>query len=317
MATGRSSGPVLVSGADVLSQVAAGADPIQVVVTLLDPAEYQTQLSQLALRSTDPQEHNRLYACGQLPAGWHDQVRDLYRAGEIVRLNQHSARPGDEAQYVRSQQELTRRLMRELGQKVRQSLENGSFIFRGSQTAARTEASTLPGALGKRLKDVAELTYEKYNLAGQPTAAEAAVQFLQAKDLTTLPTQFDPLGLADSNGAVRADHPALVAVADYLRRHLQADGRPLLDVFSGPPFGWSKDTTRYLVAALLRDGRIKLRTGGQDVSGTSTEARAAIGNTSGFNRVTLRLADGVPSAELRNKAAFRLEELTTETVSPR
>lgn len=303
-------------GADVFSSVAPGADPIQVVVTLLDPGEYRAQVSQLALRSTDPQEHNRLYVCGQLPAGWDDQVRDLYRAGEIVRLNQHSARPGDEAQYVRSQQELTRRLLRELGQKVRQSLENGSFIFRGSQTAARTEASTLPGALGKRLKDVAELTYEKYSLAGQPVTTEAAVQFLQAKDLTVLPTQFDLLGLADAHGAVRADHPALVAIVDYLRRHLQADGRPLLEFFAAPPYGWSKDTTRYLVAALLRDGRVKLHTGGQLVSGTSPEARAAIGNTNGFNRITLRLADGVPSAELRNMAAHRLENLTGDTVSP-
>ncbi|MFD2717086.1 BREX system P-loop protein BrxC [Hymenobacter monticola] len=303
-------------GADVLSPVAAGADPIQVVVTLLDPSEYQAQVSQLALRSTAPQEHNRLYACGQLPAGWNDQVRDLYRAGEIVRLNQHSARPGDEAQYVRSQQELTRRLLRDLGQKVRLSLESGSFIFRGSQTATRTEATTLPGALGKRLKDVTELTYEKYTLAGHPGAGETAVQFLQAKDLTTLPTQYDPLGLADANGAVRADHPALMAVADYLRRHLQADGRTLLDHFAAPPYGWSKDAIRYLVAALLRDGRVKLHTGGQSVSGSSPEARTAIGNTNGFNRITLRLADGVPSAELRNMAVHRLEELTDDTVSP-
>ena len=303
-------------GADVFSQVAAGADPIQVVVTLLDPGEYQAQVSQLALRSTDPQEHNRLYACGQLPPGWNDQVRDLYRAGEIVRLNQHSARPGDEAQYVRSQQELTRRLLRELGQKVRQSLENGSFIFRGSQTAARTEASTLPGALGKRLKEVAELTYEKYILAGQPATTEAAVQFLHAKDLTTLPTQFDPLGLADANGAVRADHPALMAVLDYLRRHLRAEGRSLLDYFAAPPYGWSKDAIRYLVAALLRDGRVKLFTSGQPVSGTSPEARTAIGNTNGFNRISLGIADGVPSAELRNMAAHRLENLTGDTVSP-
>lgn len=303
-------------GAEALTSVVPGADPIQVVVTLFDPSEYEAQLRTLALRSTNPQEHNRLYACGQLPSGWADQVRDLYRAREIVRQHQHSARPGDEAQYLRSQQELALKLLKDLSRQVRLSLENGSLVFRGNQTACRSEAPTLPGALSRRLKDVAELVYEKYALAGQPATTDTAAVFLQAKDLTALPPQNDPLHLADANGAVRLDHPALVALTDHVRHHHQLDGRPLLDYFAAPPYGWSKDTSRYLVAALLRDGRVKLRTNGQEVSGTSLEARQAIGNTNGFNRVTLRVADGLPSPELRDRAKHRLEELTGEGVSP-
>ena len=299
-----------------LTQVVAGADPIQVVVTLFDPSEYQEQLRQLAPRTTDPQERQRLYVCGQMPANWHDQIRDLFRAREIVRLNHPSTLKGDEAQYVRTQQDLSRRLLDTLGRQLRQSLENGSFVFRGQQIACRNEGPTLMAALNRRLKEVAELVYEKYSLAGQPAATDTAALFLQARDLTALPPQSDPLRLADANGAVRLDHPALVALADHLRLHHQMDGRPLLDYFAAPAYGWSKDTTRYLVAALLRDGRVKLRTNGQEVSGTSVEARAAISNTNGFNRVALRLADGVPSADLRDKAAHRLESLTGDTVSP-
>jgi hypothetical protein len=303
-------------GGESLTPVVAGADPIQVVVTLFDPSEYQEQLRHLAPRTTDPQERQRLYICGQLPAKWHDEIRDLFRAREIVRLNHPSTLKGDEAQYVRTQQDLSRRLLDTLGRQLRQSLENGSFVFRGQQIASRNEAPTLPAALNRRLKEVAELVYEKYSLAGQPAATDTAAIFLQARDLTALPPQSDPLRLADANGAVRLDHPALVALSDHLKLHHQVDGRPLLDHFAAPPYGWSKDTTRYLVAALLRDGRVKLRTNGQEVSGTSVEARAAISNTNGFNRVALRLADGVPSADLRDKAAHRLESLTGDTVSP-
>ena len=299
-----------------LTPVVAGGDPIQVVVTVFEPSEYQEQLRLLATRTTDPQERHRLYVCGQLPANWHDQIRDLFRAREIVRLNHLSTVKGDEAQYVRTQQELSRRLLDTLGRQLRQSLENGSFVFRGQQIACRSEGPTLLAALSRRLKEVAELVYEKYSLAGQPAATDTAAVFLQARDLTALPPQSDPLHLADANGAVRLDHPALVALSDHLRLHHQMDGKPLLDYFAAPSYGWSKDTTRYLVAALLRDGRVKLRTNGQDVSGTSTEARAAIGNTNGFNRVALRLADGVPSADLRDKAAHRLEDLTGDNVSP-
>ena len=303
-------------GGESVTQVVAGADPIQVIVTLFDPGEYQEQLRQLAPRTTDPQERQRLYLCGQMPTKWHDQIRDLFRAREIVLRNHPSTLKGDEAQYVRTQQDLARRLLDTLGRQLRQSLENGSFVFRGQQIACRNEGPTLMAALNRRLKEVAELVYEKYSLAGQPAATDTAAVFLQARDLTALPPQSDPLRLADANGAVRLDHPALVALSDHLRLHHQMDGRPLLDYFAAPAYGWSKDTTRYLVAALLRDGRVKLRTNGQEVSGTSVEARAAIGNTNGFNRVALRLADGVPSADLRDKAAHRLESLTGDTVSP-
>ena len=106
----------------------------------------------------------------------------------------------------------------------------------------RNEAPTLPTALNRRLKEVAELVYEKYSLAGQPAATDTAAVFLQARDLTALPPQSDPLRLADANGAVRLDHPALVALSDHLKLHHQVDGRPLLDHFAAPPYGWSKDT---------------------------------------------------------------------------
>ena len=44
------------------------------------------------------------------------------------------------------------------------------------------------------------------------------------------------------------------------------DGKKLLDVFSGPPFGWSPDTVRYMIAALLIAGEVKLKVSGREVT---------------------------------------------------
>ena len=40
-------------------------------------------------------------------------------------------------------------------------------------------------------------------------------------------------------------------IRDRIERNGTIEGKGLLDAFSGPPFGWSPDTTRYLVGALL------------------------------------------------------------------
>jgi hypothetical protein len=65
---------------------------------------------------------------------------------------------------------------------------------------------------------------------------------------------------------------ALVSIRDRVERNGTIEGKGLLDMFSGPPFGWSPDTTRYLVAALLVAGEIKLKVSGREVTVNGQQA---------------------------------------------
>ena len=46
----------------------------------------------------------------------------------------------------------------------------------------------------------------------------------------------------------------MISIRDYIDKRGTVDGKRLLDDFSSDPFGWSSDTTRYIVAAMLMAG---------------------------------------------------------------
>ena len=94
------------------------------------------------------------------------------------------------------------------------------------------------------------------------------------------------------------------------------DGKRLLDHFSGPPFGWSPDTVRYMVAALLVAGEVKLKVSGREVTVTGQQAIEALKTNNSFKSVGVALRDDRPSMEVLARAAKRLTELSGEQVVP-
>ena len=111
-------------------------------------------------------------------------------------------------------------------------------------------------------------------------------------------------------------HPALVAILDYLRKHSEVDGRKLLDDFGRAPFGWFKDTTRYLVAALLIAGKIRIRVGSQWIKAAGEKSLEALKNNKSFEKVDIAPNDEVVSQETRLLAAKRLLDVTGQQILP-
>ncbi len=92
----------------------------------------------------------------------------------------------------------------------------------------------------------------------------------------------------------------------------------LQDLFSAPPYGWSKDAVRYVFAALLVSGEVKFHVPGADgpVRTRGPQAVEAVKSTVAFNRVGVSPRDGRPPAEALDRAAHRLEDLLGVEVLP-
>jgi hypothetical protein len=137
----------------------------------------------------------------------------------------------------------------------------------------------------------------------------------------------DPLGFViKSKGAPRVDTtaPALAEVIRVFRTKTaesgsgRLQGSYLQDLFSAPPYGWTKDTVRYLFAALLRAGEIELHipgTGGP-VRTAGPQAVEAVKSTVSFNRVGISSRDAKLPPEALDRAARRLETLFGDEVLP-
>jgi hypothetical protein len=132
-------------------------------------------------------------------------------------------------------------------------------------------------------------------------------------------SQLDPLSLIQivaGNARVDTSHKALVSIRDYVEKNGTVDGKRLLDIFSDPPFGWSPDTVRYLVAALLLAGEVKLRVSGREVTVNGQQALEALKTNNTFKMVGVSLRDDRPSNEVLARAAERLTELGGDIVVP-
>ena len=108
----------------------------------------------------------------------------------------------------------------------------------------------------------------------------------------------------------------MTSIRDYIDKRGTVDGKRLLDDFSNDPFGWSPDTTRYILAAMLMAGEIKLKVSGREVTAAGQQAIDALKTNNSFKKIGVALRDERPSNETLGRAADRLTELIGDIVIP-
>ena len=78
----------------------------------------------------------------------------------------------------------------------------------------------------------------------------------------------------------------------------------------------SPDTTRYIVAAMLMAGEIKLKVSGREVTAAGQQAIDALKTNNSFKQIGVALRDERPSIETLGRAAERLTDLVGDMVIP-
>jgi len=168
------------------------------------------------------------------------------------------------------------------------------------------------------LAEAAGRVFDRYGEAAHQADSNLAEKFLKTP-MDRITSSEDPLALVSRIGGraqIKADHRALVSIKDYLGQQGQVEGRRLLDRFSDPPFGWSKDTTRYLLAAAFLGGEIKLRLAGQYHMVKNDDTLAAFASNRAFGAGGMALRMERPDPEALMRASERLCDLTGENVLP-
>jgi hypothetical protein len=260
-----------------------------------------------------------IYALGEDSSTIRDLVRDIYQCEEIHLRHRTEAAEKEVADFVRAQAQRADQLKRDLDGELQNAFLKGSFVFRGRPQAVATRGTEILNACKSELQHVAADVFNCYKQAAINAETSLAEKLLMTKDLANIPSAHDPLGLVHKQGnatQINASHPALVSILDHLKKHGEVDGRKLLDDFSRAPFGWFKDTTRHLVAALLLAGRIRLRIGAQWVKVPGEKALEALKSNVAFGKVDVATNEEVLPHEALLRAAQRLLNVTGETILP-
>ena len=138
-------------------------------------------------------------------------------------------------------------------------------------------------------------------------------------DLGTIPDALNPLQIINkTEGSINSSHPALSEIKDYVNLRNEVTGQDLLAHFEQAPYGWQKDTCRYLVALMLKASVIQLRVGGKDITVFGQSAVDAMQNNNNFNRISISPnTEGTLSVPELLKAAQNLTALfNSQRISP-
>lgn len=305
------------SGAFAAS-LAGDREAIQTVVEFVDPTDYETARTRLVDESRHKSSEQVIYLLGRTSTEADDLVAEIYRSHRIVELHRND--PDQEIkEYCASQTDRAARLLGDLQHRIRRSLSQGSFLFRGQTTAVDSLAQAVLDASKKHLATAAEQVFDRYGEAPERVDTAVAEKFLRTGNLAAITSQLDPLSLVQVIGgkpSIRIDHKALVSIRDHIDRSGTVEGKRLLEHFGGAPFGWSPDTLRYLVAALLVAGDVKLKVSGREVTVNGQQAIDALKTNNSFKPVGVALRQDKVSMEVLAKAAERLTDLIGDMVVP-
>eukprot|EP00903_Cladosiphon_okamuranus_P003932 g3930.t1 len=291
---------------------------IRFLLRLVTDGELADTKKTLTNESLASSNQSLIYIAAALPGVLDAALAEIHRADEVRRIYRNDS-DRDVQRYLTSQEQLADAKAAEVRQFLTQALNNGWFIFRGNALAATTLGTTLEAAMKDQLAQSASVVFHKFKHAAEMVAGDVAEKFLRVKDLSQIASALDPLSVVSIQGSateINTKHPALIEIQDFLTRHPNPEGKRLLDEFSRSPYGWSKDTTRYLVSALFYAQRVMIRTNGNDFSVIGDQTLAAFKNNSTFNQVNILQNTTEVPGSVRQLAAQRLTDLTGENVLP-
>ncbi|MBW4696203.1 MAG: BREX system P-loop protein BrxC [Lyngbya sp. HA4199-MV5] len=290
--------------------------PVQTLVQFVDPTEYEG--ARAAAVEESRQKSTQICLLGRTSSEIQTLAEEIYRCQRIEELYRND--PDQEVrEYCKNQLNRADGLKVELQKKLRQSLSQGSFVFRGQVTAVSTLGQDLLDAARKHLSNVAEQVFDRYSEAPVRAETSAAERFLKQTNLSAITSQLDPLGLVEvvsGQPRIQPTHRAIVSIRDYIDRNGTVEGKRLGEHFSQPRFGWSQDTLRYILAAMLVAGEITLKISGREVKAVGQQAIEALKTNKSFSNIGVSLRETKLSNEVLARAAQRLTELRGDPVIP-
>ena len=307
------------SAGNILNSLVGERNQIQTIVELVDPTEIDSTKTRLIDESRQTSSKFNIYAVGRITPEMNELTSDICRCREIA--NRYRSDLDQEIrEYCNGQADRAENLSGKLRSLIQRSLLQGSFIFRGQVEAVDTLGSDVLEAARKHLKKVADQVFDRNSEASIRAGIDLAEKFLRVGNLSGITSAIDPLGLVQTqsgNHSIRTDHLAIISIRDFIDRNGTVDGKRLTDIFSDAPFGWSPDTLRYLIAAMLIAGEIKLKVAGREVTVSGQQAIEALKTNNSFKSIGISLRGGDrPSNDVLARASKRLSELTGDTVVP-
>lgn len=268
-------------------------------VRFVSGAHFPDVHRQLLIESSRPENSNTLYWICTLSKDKDELLQEIVKSQTIHNRHQNETNKEILA-YLHAQDDLSTEKQQQLIRILRDAQANSEVIFRGSPQ--QVDAETVRTVA---MKGIAEKIFDKYPLASASMKSDCVNKLAAYADLNTLPDSLNPLKIVNkTDGSINTAHNAIVEIKDYIASKGEIAGSELAHHFETMPYGWSKDTLRYITALMLKAGIIQIRIAGKSVTVFGDMATTAMANNNSFAKISIELnTEGALSpAELLNAA---------------
>lgn len=298
---------------------------VQFRLEIVEPQTLADRRTALLAETNTPEYRSTIAWLVTFPGEVDDLLVEACRSDQILQKVAERDADKDVAQFLRAERRLMETYKDRAQKLIGKALLEGTFILRGGPVPVAEAGATLEAATRAVLGRAAAEIFRYFHLVPIRPATDLAARFLAVERLDRMPREHDPLTLVVTRAghpAINTGHPALAEVLRTFQERVEQSGSGRLqgnaiqDLFADPPYGWSKDATRYLFAALLVAGDVELHTPGGTVRTSGPLAVEAMKSTVAFNRVGVSRRDGRPPKEALDRAATRLQEMFGKDVLP-
>jgi hypothetical protein len=307
---------IVVSGGQSVS-LEGEKEAIQIHVEFVPSSSYEKVRTERENDSRSTRDRATMYLLGRADSEADQIAVTLVRCRKFL-TDYRTASDPETQEFVRIVDDRLTRAAAELERKLQAALVAGSFVAQGAHKPVSECGVDVLGAAKTFLEAAAARVFDRYNEAPHQADSGLAEKFLKTP-LDRITSNEDPLGLVSRAGGraqIKLDHKALISIKDFLGQQGQVEGRRVLDHFADPGFGWSKDTTRYLLAAAFLGGEIKLRIAGVDHVVKNDDTLNAFSSNRAIGPVGIALRQERPDPEALFRASDRLRNLTGENILP-
>jgi Family of unknown function (DUF6079) len=292
-------------------------EPIQIHIEFVVASAYDQTRKERENDSRASRERTSIFLLGRTDPEAEKLAVILVRCQKFVDSHRNAGDP-ETQEFVRIISERSERTASDLEKVLKKALVTGSFIAHGAHRPVSELDADLAEASKIFLADAAAKVFDRYPEAPAQVEGSVAEKFLKTP-IDRITTAEDPLQLVSRAGGharIRTDHKALLSIKDYLSQTGWVEGRRLLEHFNEPPFGWSKDTTRYLLAALFVGMDVKFRIAGQDHLVRNDETLGALSSNKALGSIGIASREERPDPDALVRASERLRDLSGENVLP-
>lgn len=305
--------------------ITGGDAEIQFRIEIAETANFAARRTELLTQTnTLPEYKNSIAWLVAVPDEVNDLIVEACRSDRMLEIPERDA-DRDVAQFLRAERRTAEKSREDAKKKLTKALLDGTFVFSGRPNPVAELGATMEAGARSVLQSAAAAIFNKLRLMPVRPPTDLASRFLAVEKLDRMPRELDPLNFVAIRGgkpSVNTDHPALAEGLRAFQEKLdqsgsgRLQGNAIQDLFSDAPYGWSKDATRYVFAALLIAGEVEFHSADGIIKIPGPAAQAVVKSTVAFNRIGISKRDAKPALEALDRAATDLQRMFGVDVLP-